>query len=117
MNDGSIFLGKAYLHPVSGQACVTTFQPNEDHNCDEMGCASIGGHIVAWLSTTKTNVRSLPMLGDAASKEKAGAVADEIYDIVQNWVGKRLSTELRDGIFYVLNCNYARADKTEAVSA
>jgi hypothetical protein len=45
---GEVFLGKAWLHIKSNMIMVTTAHPDEEHNCDQMGCSSLGEHVIAW---------------------------------------------------------------------
>lgn len=43
-----VYLGKAFLHRKSMRLFIETDNPDEEHNCDAMGCSSVGGHIIWW---------------------------------------------------------------------
>jgi hypothetical protein len=46
IQDGSVYIGRAYFHKKSGRVVVTTDYPDEEHNCDAMGCGT--DHVLWW---------------------------------------------------------------------
>src|SRR5258706_8402075 len=77
-----IFLGEAYLHRKSNKVMILTSDPDEEHNCDQMGCASGGGHIIAWLPELQAHRQSNSIIEPPQNLEETIKKYDTLDKII-----------------------------------
>lgn len=77
---GELQIGMAYYHKKSGKLFVSAIPEGEEHDCDEMGCSSLGDHVIYWgarlTDEEKTRISSLRALPRESGEEKEKRIPD-----------------------------------------